>query len=85
MNKGEITIESENILNQKITKICEMLLKHTSMKFFGFFLFWFWFLGCTRSMQRFQAVATGLQHSHNNMGSEPHLPPTPQLTVTPDP
>ena len=31
------------------------------------------------------AVATGLRHSHNNEGSEPHLQPTPQLTATPDP
>ena len=31
------------------------------------------------------AVATGLHHSHSNTGSEPHLRPTPQLTVMPDP
>ena len=30
------------------------------------------------------AVATGLRQSHSNMGSEPHLQPTPQLTATPD-
>jgi len=31
------------------------------------------------------AVATGLHHSHNNAGSEPHLQPIPQLTAMPDP
>ena len=31
------------------------------------------------------AVATGLHHSHSNVGSEPRLRPTPQLTATPDP
>ena len=31
------------------------------------------------------AVAAGLHHSHSNVGSKPSLPPTPQLTATPDP
>ena len=31
------------------------------------------------------AVATGLRHSHSNVGSEPRLQPTPQLTAAPDP
>jgi len=31
------------------------------------------------------AVATGLRQSHSNVGSEPHLRPTPQLTARPDP
>ena len=31
------------------------------------------------------AVATGLRQSHSNVGSEPRLQPTPQLTATPDP
>ena len=30
------------------------------------------------------AVAAGLHHSHSNARAEPHLQPTPQLTVTPD-
>ena len=30
------------------------------------------------------AVAAGLRQSHSNMGSEPHLQPTPQLTATLD-
>ena len=32
-----------------------------------------------------RATAAGLRHSHSNVGSEPCLPPTPQLTATPDP
>ena len=31
------------------------------------------------------AVAASLHQSHSNVGSEPHLRPTPQLTATPDP
>ena len=31
------------------------------------------------------AAAAGLQHSLSNVGSRPHLQPTPQLTATPDP
>ena len=31
------------------------------------------------------AVAASLRHSHSNMGSELHLPPTPQLTAMLDP
>ena len=31
------------------------------------------------------AAATGLCQSHSNLGSEPHLWPTPQLTAMPDP
>ena len=32
-----------------------------------------------------RAIAAGLCQSHSNMGSEPHLKPTPQLTAMPDP
>ena len=31
------------------------------------------------------AVAAGLRQSHSNVGSEPCLQPTPQLTAMPDP
>ena len=31
-----------------------------------------------------RAVAAGLHHSHSNVGSKQRLPPTPQLTATPD-
>ena len=58
-----------------------------------FFLFFFLpFLGplpaaCGGSQARGPtgALATGLDHSHSNAGSKPHLWPTPQLTATPDP
>ena len=32
-----------------------------------------------------RATAAGLRYSHSNAGSEPHLPPTPQLMATPGP
>ena len=32
-----------------------------------------------------RATPASLHHSHSNVGSEPHLRPTPQLTATPDP
>ena len=32
-----------------------------------------------------RAVATSLHNSHSNVGSEPHLLPTPQLKAAPDP
>ena len=32
-----------------------------------------------------RATAAGLHHSHGNMGSDPCLQPTPQLTAMPDP
>ena len=31
------------------------------------------------------ATASGLCHSHSNLGSEPHLRPTPWLMAMPDP
>ena len=37
------------------------------------------------SLGQIGAVAASLCHSHSNVGSEPQLQPTPQLTVTPDP
>ena len=32
-----------------------------------------------------KALAAGLHQSHSNLGSKPHLRPTPQLTATLDP
>ena len=32
-----------------------------------------------------RAAAADVPHSHSNAGSKLHLPPTPQLTATPDP
>ena len=39
--------------------------------------------GSSQARDGIRAVAAGLCHS--NMGPEPHLQPTPQLTTTPDP
>ena len=41
--------------------------------------------GSSWAWDQIGAAATGLYHSHSNTRSEPHLPPTPQLTVTLDP
>ena len=67
-------------------------LAHFLSYFLSFFLFFVLlsFLGSLlRHMEIPQAkggaVATSLCQSHSNMGSEPSLWPTPQLTATPDP
>ena len=41
--------------------------------------------GGSKAMGQIRAEAAGLHHSHSNIGSEPHLRPTPQLTATLDP
>ena len=41
--------------------------------------------GNSQARGRTRATAAGLHHSHSNVGSKPHLRPTPQLTATPDP
>ena len=60
-----------------------------SFFFFLSFLLFLWAAPTAyRSSQargRIEAVATGLRQSHSNAGSEPRLPPTPQLMATPDP
>ena len=40
--------------------------------------------GGSQARGRIGAVAPSLRQSHSNMGSEPRLRPTPQLTATPD-
>ena len=64
------------------------------LKFF-ILIFFFFFFGLFRAIPmayessqargQVRAVAAGLRHSHSNMGSKPHLQPTPQLTAVPDP
>ena len=59
------------------------------------FLFFFPFFGLfwaapaahggSQARVRIGAIAAGLHHTHSNIGSEPHLRPTPQLTATLDP
>ena len=67
-----------------------------SFSFFSFlfFLSFFFFAfsraapvahGSSQARGLIGAVATGLRHSHSNMGSEPRLPPTSQLKATPHP
>ena len=41
--------------------------------------------GGSQARGQIRATASGLHHSHSNVGSEPRLQPTPQLTATPDP
>ena len=56
------------------------------------FFFFFLFLGPlpmayggSEARGLIRAVATSLRHSHSNVGSEPRLQPTPQLSAMPDP
>ena len=63
-----------------------------SFFFFLFFLFFFGLFRATPTVNRssqarglIRAVATGLNQSHSNAKSKPHLRPTPQLMATPDP
>ena len=57
---------------------------------FIFYFFYFYFLlfravpvayGSSQGRGQIGAIAAGLHHSHSNVGSEPHLQPTPQLTA----
>ena len=41
--------------------------------------------GDSQARGRIRAIATGLCQSHSNIGSKPHLQPTPELTATLDP
>ena len=56
-----------------------------------FLVFFFFFratpqhIGGSQATGLIGAVAAGLQQSHSNARSEPHLQPTPQLTATPNP
>ena len=73
------------------------LLQHLFVNllvFFCFVLFCFVFLpfsraapvvyGGSQARGRIGVVAASLHQSHSNVGSEPYLRPTPQLTATPD-
>ena len=41
--------------------------------------------GGFQAMGLIRATAAGLYHSHSNVGSKPHLQPTPHLTAMEDP
>ena len=64
---------------------------HVLARFLLFFFLSFFFRATPMAYEGSQAsgpmgtVATGLHHNHSNVGSEPHLQPTPQLTTTPYP
>ena len=66
---------------------------HPSRKknlFFCLFVFAFlgphpWHLEVPKAGGRIGATAVGLHQNHSNAGSEPHLPPIPQLTALPYP
>ena len=70
------------------------LQAHAPLLLLFIYLFIFYlflsYSGCTCSIWKFQGarigvVGAGLRHSHSNVGSQPHLRPTPQLMATLDP
>ena len=84
-------VTEESILVIYITTwekyVTHLMLTNTYIGFF--FLFFFRATPTTygRSQARLltKATAAGLHHSHRNMGSTPHLRPTPQLMARLDP
>ena len=60
-------------------------------QFFVFFSFVFFFratsvvYGGSQARGLIRAIAASLCHSHSNVGSKPHLGPTPQLMAALDP
>ena len=65
------------------------ILLHFHIQFFLFFFFFSFLVfgaepsgyGGFQARNQISTTAAGLHHSHCNSGSEPHLRPTPQLTV----
>ena len=83
---------SRFLKNHVLYNIDFPFLKRTDPIFFLlFFLFSFFFQGCTTAYGGSQArgqiktVAASLHHSHSKAGSELCLRPTPHLMATPDP
>ena len=76
--------------------ICYLLLDFCLLGVFIYFYFYLFFVfllflwaapaahGGSQARGQIGAVATSLHQSHSNVGSEPRLQPTPQLTATPD-
>jgi len=64
---------------------CFYLLTCLLMMSFFFFMAAPTAYGNSLARGQIKATAAGLHHSHSNVGSEPHLWPTPQLMVLPDP
>ena len=81
---------SLSLLN-KVSKYSRARVYLLIVFLFFFFFFFFHFraapavYGGSQARGRIGAVDTSLHHSHGNVGSEPRLRPTAQLTATPDP
>ena len=66
---------------------------YMSLYYFGYLFIYLFLLfvaapvayGSSQARGQIGALAAGLQYSHSNVGSKPHLRPTLKLTVTPDP
>ena len=70
----------------KSTKaIIQDLIFFLLLLFLSFCLFRAAPVAYSQARGRIGAVAAGLRHSHSNVGSEPHLGPTRQVTAMPDP
>ena len=77
-----------------LPSFCSLLLSHSEGQPYGLpvlLFFFFCFLGLvpadggSQARGPIRAVTASLHHSHSNVGSEPHLGPTPQLMAMPDP
>ena len=81
------SINSTTNLTRKICKCWEVTKAHSN--FFSSILCLFratsWHMRSSQARGRIGAAAAGLCHSHSNLGSEPCLWPTPQVTSMPDP
>ena len=81
------------LLKQHVIQSLCCFLSFVSGKFFVFWVLLFCFVfraapvtyGNSQAMDGTGAAAASLCHSHSNVGSEPRLQPTPQLTAVPDP
>ena len=69
--------------------VISLMRDHFIFLFFGPFFAISWATpagyGGSQARGQIRAVAAGLCQSYSNVGSEPCLQPTPQLTATPDP
>ena len=71
------------IHNQKDVLLCFLIVQSSTIYFY--FLATPVTYGSSQARGRIGAAAAGLCHSHSKVGFQPHLRPTPQLMVTPDP
>ena len=71
--------------NPLITLSWNRLHRYFQFLFKDNFFFLFRAYGGSQARGWIRAVVARLCHSHSNLGSEPPLWPTPQLTATPDP